>query len=120
MTVQLIEDTFAAGDGVPLFERHWLPDGEPRGEIVIVHGFVEHGGRYRSAAEALAGRGFAVSATDLRGHGRSGGPRCYVRSFADYLIDLDYTFIRVWNHWGTVPVYAGRTRKCPDGRRQRQ
>jgi len=90
----MIEDTYPASDGIALFERRWLPDGKPRGEVLVVHGFIEHGGRYRPMAEALAGRGFAVSATDLRGHGRSGGPRCLIRSFHEYLNDLDCSFAR--------------------------
>ena len=105
MTVQPIEATYPAADGLPLFERRWLPDGPPRAEILIVHGFVEHGGRYRASAETLTNRGFAVSVTDLRGHGRSGGPRCYVRQFADYLVDLDYTFARVRKRLGERPLF---------------
>jgi acylglycerol lipase len=105
MTARVIEGTFAAGDGVPLFERCWLPAGQPRGEILIIHGFIEHGGRYAHAGEALAGSGLAVSVTDLRGHGRSGGPRCYVNSFADYLMDLDCTLARARERAGDKPLF---------------
>ena len=57
--------------------------------MLLVHGFIEHGGRYAPTAEALARRGYAVSVTDLRGHGKSDGPRCWIRSFDEYLDDLD-------------------------------
>jgi alpha-beta hydrolase superfamily lysophospholipase len=105
MTARVIEETFAAGDGVPLLERRYIPAGEPRGEVIIVHGFIEHGGRYQPTAEALAARGFAVSVTDLRGHGRSGGARCWVRSFDDYLDDLDRCMNRPRNLAGDKPLF---------------
>jgi alpha-beta hydrolase superfamily lysophospholipase len=73
--------------------------------VSIVHGFIEHGGRYRPVAEALAERGFAVSAVDLRGHGRSGGPRCFVRSFDEYLDDLDCSLARARERAGDCPNF---------------
>jgi alpha-beta hydrolase superfamily lysophospholipase len=56
--------------------------------IVIVHGYAEHSGRYAHVGDFLAERGYAVHAFDLRGHGRSPGPRVFVRSFDEYLTDL--------------------------------
>lgn len=81
--------TIAAADGLMLFERHWLPDGDPRADLVIVHGYAEHSGRYEHVGTLLAGRGYAVHAFDLRGHGESGGRRVFVRSVDEYLGDLD-------------------------------
>ncbi len=59
----------------PLAFRMRRPAGQGRALVVIVHGFGEHGGRYRPLAEALAGEGFVVAIPDLWGHGRSGGSR---------------------------------------------
>lgn len=39
----------------------------------IAHGLAEHAGRYRRLAEALTTAGYAIYASDLRGHGRSAG-----------------------------------------------
>jgi alpha-beta hydrolase superfamily lysophospholipase len=105
MTAQVIEESFPASDGTILFERRWLPVGEPRGEVIIVHGFVEHGGRYKPTAEAIAARGFAVSITDLRGHGRSGGERCWIRSFDEYVDDLDIVFDRARDRSSDKPLF---------------
>lgn len=52
----------------------WMPK-TPRSCIVIIHGFGEHGGRYRTIAEWLSGKGIFVIIPDLWGHGRSGGER---------------------------------------------
>ncbi len=48
---------------------------EPRGRVVIAHGYGEHGERYRHTARWLMGRGWSVSTMDHRGFGRSGGIR---------------------------------------------
>jgi alpha-beta hydrolase superfamily lysophospholipase len=83
------EDFFAGSDGVRLYEQIWLPEGEPRAVLVLVHGLAEHSGHYAATAEELTRRGYVVHTMDLRGHGRSEGPRGYVRSFDQYLDDLD-------------------------------
>jgi alpha-beta hydrolase superfamily lysophospholipase len=56
---------------------------------VVVHGYAEHSGRYQGFGSWFAARGCAVHAYDHRGHGRSGGRRCHVRDFQEYLNDLD-------------------------------
>ena len=81
--------TFPTSHGLTLFERHWLPEGSPRADVVIVHGYAEHSGRYEHVGTLLAERGYAVHAFDLRGHGRSGGRRVFVRSANEYLGDLE-------------------------------
>jgi alpha-beta hydrolase superfamily lysophospholipase len=58
-------------DGTRVHYRRWLPDGEVRGTVQIVHGASEHSGRYGRLAEALTSRRLAVYAMDLRGHGRT-------------------------------------------------
>lgn len=66
--------TRAAADGLSLAWTRWDPP-EPRGRVVLVHGYGEHGGRYGGTAAWLNGLGWSVSAQDHRGFGRSGGPR---------------------------------------------
>jgi alpha-beta hydrolase superfamily lysophospholipase len=60
-----------AVDGVSVAYRRWEPDADVRGVVQIVHGASEHSGRYGRLATALTGRGLAVYAMDLRGHGRT-------------------------------------------------
>jgi alpha-beta hydrolase superfamily lysophospholipase len=61
-------------DGLALHLHHW-PAAAPRGHLLLVHGLGEHGGRYATLASNLNAAGFAVTAHDQRGHGRSPGPR---------------------------------------------
>src|SRR4051795_580699 len=60
-----------AADGMRVRYRRWLPEGELRGSVQIVHGASEHATRYGRLAAALTSRGLAVYAMDLRGHGRT-------------------------------------------------
>lgn len=81
--------TFDAFDGLKIFHQAWVPEGSPRSTVIVVHGLGEHSGRYAHVAQALAGAGHAVHALDHRGHGRSGGRRTFVRSYDEFLRDLD-------------------------------
>ena len=51
----------------------WLPAGETKAVLQVVHGMAEHAQRYAELAEALNSKGFAVYACDLRGHGAYAG-----------------------------------------------
>ncbi|MCZ2850609.1 alpha/beta fold hydrolase [Modestobacter sp. VKM Ac-2978] len=77
-------------DGVDVRYRRWLPAGEVRGTLQLVHGASEHSGRYERLAGALTGRGLAVYAMDLRGHGRTAevtGPGRFGAPGADGVLD---------------------------------
>jgi alpha-beta hydrolase superfamily lysophospholipase len=54
---------------------------------------VEHSGRYEEWGRFLAAHGFYVYAIDQRGHGRSDGPRLWMRRYTD-LIDDFCAFVR--------------------------
>ena len=51
--------------------RGWLPQGEPRAVVQLVHGIAEHVDRYDGFARFLTEHGFAVVAEDHMGHGKS-------------------------------------------------
>jgi len=76
------------GTGGRIFIRHWEPDEEPKANLVICHGVNSHGGQYIRAGEEFASRGFAVTALDLRGRGKSDGERFYAESIDEYVSDL--------------------------------
>lgn len=58
-------------DGTEVAVNRWIPDTEPKAVIVISHGMSEHSLRYDRAATLFTDAGFAVSAHDHRGHGKT-------------------------------------------------
>jgi acylglycerol lipase len=80
------EETVKSGDR-GIFVRSWTP-GDARAVVVLVHGFNSHSGYYIRTGEALAARGFAAYALDLRGRGRSDGDRFYIDSMSEFVQDV--------------------------------
>lgn len=54
-----------------IFYTLWMPDGNPRGIVQIVHGMDEYVERYSEFAEFLCENGLIVCGNDHLGHGRS-------------------------------------------------
>jgi alpha-beta hydrolase superfamily lysophospholipase len=82
------EGTFQAAGEMILYYQSWVPEGNPRAILAIVHGFGEHSSRYPHVVEGLVPRGYAVYGFDLRGHGRSPGQRGHINAWAEYREDV--------------------------------
>ncbi len=80
--------TFRVIDGMDLYYQSWLPDGEPRALLVIVHGQGDHSGRFGRLVEPLVAEGFGVFAFDQRGFGRSPGRKGHVNHWKEYEEDV--------------------------------
>ncbi|AXH95347.1 alpha/beta hydrolase [Ornithinimicrobium avium] len=65
--------THTVPDGTVLHVYRWLPEGTTRAVVQVAHGMVEHAGRYAHLGRRLAREGYAVYASDHRGHGRTAG-----------------------------------------------
>jgi alpha-beta hydrolase superfamily lysophospholipase len=84
-----VEKSFPGVGDTKIVYDTYLPEGEPRGLILVAHGVAEHAGRYRHVAERLTGLGLKVVIPDHRGHGRSGGKRLNVRDISEFTTDLE-------------------------------
>ncbi|MEL6892811.1 MAG: lysophospholipase [Actinomycetota bacterium] len=78
----------AAADGRVQFRRRWRAD-SPRAAMLLVHGIGEHVGRYEHVGAAFATAGIDVLAHDQRGFGLTEGRRAFVRTFDEYLDDIE-------------------------------
>jgi len=81
-------NTITTHDGLKLQSRIFK-NTPSQNFLLIVHGFGEYGERYTQISEQLAQAGINVITYDLRGMGRSAGPRAWVPSFDFFLRDLD-------------------------------
>ena len=85
-----VEGTLVTPSGSSTYYQRWSPDTNPAGaRLVVVHGFGEHSELYRHLAEFFVDRSYEVLALDLRGHGRSAGPRGFIRNWDEYREDVD-------------------------------
>ncbi|MGB1011630.1 MAG: lysophospholipase [Thiolinea sp.] len=60
-----------AGDGTELAVYRWRPSGQPKANILLLHGFNEYSGAFDDVGQRFAEKGIAVWAFDQRGFGRS-------------------------------------------------
>lgn len=92
-------------DDIELFAQVWEPPVvSPRAVVCLVHGLGEHSSRYAHVAEALNKEGFILFSFDLRGHGRSGGPRGHFSSIEDVLNDIDLLLEQARSRYPGLPL----------------
>jgi alpha-beta hydrolase superfamily lysophospholipase len=77
--------TVTATDGTPVHVFRWLPEAgtAPKAVVQIAHGMAEHAARYARFGEVLTAAGYAVYASDHRGHGKTAGDLERAGFFAD-------------------------------------
>ena len=86
--MQHTETTVQTSGGLQLYVQKWQADVPTRSVIAIVHGVGDHSGRYMNLVNHLVPRGLVLCGVDLRGHGRSPGPRGHIDGWEDYREDL--------------------------------
>src|SRR5258708_12931530 len=99
---------FEAPDGTEIHYSVTRPAGSASRVIVLVHGFADHGERYRELIDDLAAHGAVVYAYDQRGNGRSGGQRGPVMHSQALVSELD-AMLQLAHHPQprlTPPTYA--------------
>jgi acylglycerol lipase len=79
-----VEGSFKGVRDASIYTQAWLPEGEVKAVVLVVHGLGEHSGRYMNVVNALVPLGYAVYALDHLGHGKSEGEREVIERFSDY------------------------------------
>ncbi len=78
------EGKFIGVRNIQVFYQAWLPEGEVKAVLPIIHGLGEHSGRYMNVVNHFVPLGYVVYGLDHIGHGKSGGPREFVEDFDDF------------------------------------
>ena len=100
-----VEGNFKGVRDANIYYQAWLPDGEAKGVLLIVHGLGEHSGRYMNVVNAVVPCGYAVYALDHIGHGKSDGGREVVKRFEDYTDTLTTYLALVKGRQAGKPVF---------------
>lgn len=79
-----IEGFFKGVRDAQIYYQGWLPEGDARAVLLVVHGLGEHSGRYGNVVDHFVPLGYAVYALDHIGHGKSEGAREFVQGFDDF------------------------------------
>ena len=100
-----IEGSFKGVRGSNIFYQAWLPEGEVKAVLLVVHGLGEHCGRYMNVVNHFVPLGYAVYGLDHIGHGKSDGAREYVERFEDFTDNLTTYTTMVTSWQAGKPVF---------------
>lgn len=95
MEVYKYEEEFIRNSrGVRLFTCRWLPLlTAPKALVFLCHGYgMECSVSMRDCGIRLARAGYGVFGIDYEGHGKSKGPRCYIKRFSNIVNDCNNFF----------------------------
>lgn len=100
-----LEGNFKGVRNTNIYYQAWLPTGEVKAVLLVVHGLGEHSGRYLNVVNHFVPLGYAVYGLDHIGHGKSDGGREVVERFEDFTQTLN-TYYHMIKGWQTgVPIF---------------
>jgi acylglycerol lipase len=100
-----IEGSFKGVRSANIYYQAWLPEGETKAVLLIVHGLGEHSGRYMNVVNHFVPLGYAAYGLDHLGHGRSEGKREIVARFEDFTDTLTIFYKLVTGFQPGKPVF---------------
>jgi len=103
MSIQ--EFSWQTSDNLKIFAQVWQPEKTVRAVIALVHGLGEHCNRYAHVAEFYNQQGIAVVSFDLRGHGRSEGPRGHAPSYDVICDDIQQLLDEAAKRYPEKPIF---------------
>jgi acylglycerol lipase len=100
-----VDYQWIAKDGLQIYGQSWEPENTPKAVICIVTGLGEHSGRYAYVAETFNNGGYAVIASDLRGHGKSAGKRGHAPNYQTFMDDLELLLEEGTKRYPKLPCF---------------
>ena len=88
-----------------IYHQCWLPEGDVKAVMLVVHGLAEHCGRYMNLIDHFVPQGYAVYGFDLPGHGKSHGKRLYINRFKNYTQTLAAFLDKVRTLHNDAPLF---------------
>lgn len=103
-----IEGNFKGVRDTNFYYQGWLPDGNMKAILFIVHGVGEYCGRYTNVINYFVPLGYAVYGLDHIGHGKSGGQREVIKRFEDFTEPLAqyYQMVKEWQPGKPIFIYG--------------
>lgn len=103
-----IEGNFKGVRNTNIYYQAWLPEGEVKAVLLVVHGLGEHSGRYRYVVDHFVPLGYAIYALDHIGHGKSEGEREVIERFSDFIATLKIfdAMVRGWQAGKPIFLYG--------------
>lgn len=106
MSIELDEAVISKrARGPDLYYASATPKDGAKAMLGVIHGYADHGARYRHVMGALAEHGIGSVAIDLRGHGRALGPRGFCERFDEFLDDARELRRQVEDRAKGAPVF---------------
>jgi alpha-beta hydrolase superfamily lysophospholipase len=92
------EGTFRSVRDANIYYQGWLPDGEVKAVLFLVHGLGEHCCRYENHVNYFVPKGYAIYGLDHLGHGKSDGEQEVIERFSDYTdtLSIYYKMVKGW------------------------
>lgn len=106
--MKTIDGNFKSIRDLNIYYKGWLPDGDVKAVILIVHGVGEYCERYTNVINHFVPLGYAVYGLDHIGHGKSGGARSMVVRFEDFIEPLTtyYKMVKDWHPHRSIFIYG--------------
>ena len=104
--METFEWNWKTSDGLQMYSKGWAPKGTPKAVVCLVHGLGEHIGRYEHVAAALTEKGYTLLGFDLRGHGKSAGPRGHTPSYEALMDDIAVFFGQIEARYPGLPRFS--------------
>lgn len=100
-----IDGMFTSVRDLRVYHQAWLPDGEIKAIIFIIHGLGEHSGRYVNVVNHFVPLGYAVYSFDNIGHGRSDDGREVIERFEDLTAPIKQVLALIHQEHPEKPVF---------------
>lgn len=96
---------FTTHDGVKLYTQSWSSEQKHKSNLIVIHGYGEHCGRYANFAAWFVPLGCAIHTFDLRGHGKSPGQRGHIDAWSLHRDDVQAFVKDVITREPSIPTF---------------